>query len=391
MEDVANPYRLDTPLGGESTVEEVVPTQDKEDVPHGTPERGTPETPPETPETPQETDPTDPKEGKHYSRAELRSQLTTSQEELTKLRLEGQMRTQQYTDALAKQEELTREIKQRDESYVKDRTPVYDPSQDPEVSKPRAEAYELFIGAAAEMSPENAEIFEKDLQKQIIPFYADALSRGASALRAAREKLTEIFGEDGPKVYDAVKQIFPKVKVANEAESKNSITYFDRTREGYEKRRRSTIDDFSKIGKWTEDQIKANPDDPDAVISAAIGGNEEITKNLEVLLHKAATQSVGPPPLPPKATPEQVAQHRQQERDHHQFLQTAYRSKVQVKALTAVVKHLLDERNALLKRVTSASPANRADITPEGGKPAEKTTVPQGGDFSDIQNPYRGA
>ncbi len=110
-----------------------------------------------------------------------------------------------------------------------------------------------------------------------------------------------------------------------------------------------------------------------------------------MLTHKAAQASVGLPPLPPNASPEMVADFRQRERTHQQFLGTAFRRDVQVRALTAVVKHLMDERNALLKRVTSAAPANRAEISPEGGKPKEKTTVPQGGDFTEIQNPYRNA
>lgn len=386
FDSTANPYRVDEPLGGatDAPVEEVIPAVDPPPTEEIAPE--TAEITPETPEIKEE--PTE-KGGKHYSRSELQGKLDERLKELETLREEGSMRSQQYTDALAKQAELEKAIKERDENFVQSRTPVYDWRKDPEVAKPRQEISELVTDSAAEMTPENAVLFRKDLHL-ILGAYGDARSMGDVALRTFRDNLTEKLGEDGPKIFQAARAIFPRYRAASEAEEKNSINHFDTSREQHEKRRRAATEDFARIGRWTKEQIEANPDDPDAIISAAIGGDEEVLKNLEALAHKAAQASVGLPPLPPKASPELVAQHRAAERNREQFLGTAHRRDVQVRALTAVVKQLLDERNTLMKRVSAAAPANRADIVPEGAPKKEKTTVPQGGDFSEVQNPYRG-
>lgn len=380
LDQVVNPFSAEDNLSADFTPE--------------TPEIASetqPETNTEQP-TPTEGDPPseqDKATEKAPSRKDLAAQLEAANAQIAKLTEEGSTTSQKYKDAVTKQTELEEQVKARDTDFVKARTPVYDWKNDPEVFTPRREIFEHVTDAVVEMADETGKVFKESLG-DILNDYGNARSQGDLALRDYRGKLVERFGEDGVKIFNAARFILPKHIAATEAHQKNSVNHFENTRSTYEKRRREAAEDFSRIGRWTQEQIKAAPDDPDAIISAALGGDEELLKALDVQTHKAAQFSVGLPPLPADASREQVMQYREAEKNHQNFTQSAYRKDIQVRALSAIVKKLLDERSVLMKRVGSASPANRAEITPEDtSKPKPKSTVPTGGSFTEIINPHR--
>ncbi len=365
LDQVANPHVSDSPPP---------PTEEVQPTPTETVETA-PETVEKAPETVQ----------KPPSRSELTTQLTTATTELERVKSEVGVHEQKYKDALAKQEELQQQVKERDELFVKERTPTYRWQDDPDVAKPRAKAAAIFTDTLAELSPENEGVVRKDVFT-LIDEYGSARSTSAATLRTFREKLTETFGEDGPKVFDMVKRMYPEHAEALDAEQRNSITHFDRTRGNHEKSRREVTERFVQIGRATPEQIKANPDDINSIISAAVGGDEDLLKEIDIMARKAADATVGLPPLPPDVKPEIVAQYRDTERRRAQYMKSVFEKDVQLRVLTSIVKKLGTENETLKKRVTTASEANRPDIATEATK-KEVKKAPEG-KFDEISNPY---
>jgi hypothetical protein len=350
----------------------------------------TPETPPETPETPPETPESTPETPetrvRHPSRKDLTVQLESATTELEKLRADGAVYDQKYKDAVAKQAELEKQVADRDKDFVKARTPVYRWEDDPEVATPRREIVELLTDVAAEVTPETSNIIKKDLPL-ILTAYGEARSMGAEALRQFKDKLSQNFGDDAPTIWGSVKAMYPKHTAALEAESRNRAGFLDRTMTEHATRSRQYRDEFLQIGKMTPEQIAANPDDFNSVISAAIAGDEGLQKEIERMALQAAQATAGLPPLSDNATPEQIQAYRQTERNLREFKEkNAFRRDVEARALKAVVKKLVDENAALKKRVTGSVEANRPEATTTTA-PAAKPAKPVG-EYAEVHNPY---
>lgn len=393
LDFVPNPFLSDNPpedldpavaaaAASGRTVEPTPPDPDPpvEDEP-------TPETPPtaeDTPETP--ANPTE--KVRQPSRKDLSTQLEAANAELEKLRSEGAVYDQKYKDAVAKQAELEQKIEERDKDFVKAKSPVYRWEDDPEVAGPRREVLELLNDTVIDVAPETGKILQKDLTL-ILAAYGEARAGGADPLRQFKEKLVTNFGEDATTVLAAVRQMYPKHTAALEAQQRNSEGYFTRTITEHATRSRQLRDEFLQIGRMTPEQIAADPTNTNAVISAAIAGDEALLKEVEKMALSAAQATAGLPPLPLNATAEQVEAYRKAERNLNQFKETqAFRRDVEARVLQAIVKKLTDENTALKKRVEGSSVANRPDTTSGGAPTRTPERVKVDGEYAEIANPY---
>lgn len=393
LEATLNPFASDTPPAEELTPEAALATaagrEYEPETPAETPEttETTPETPAETPD-PAETTPETTEKPRQPSRKDLATQLETANAELARLKSESGVTTQKYKDAEAVRAELQTKLEERDKDFVKARTPVYNWKDDPEVAKPREEIVEMLNDVAAEVTPETAKIINADLIP-ILNAYGKARGDGAEALRGFRGLLIEKFGEDGERVWEATKAMFPKHNAAILAERKNSEGYFARTLTEHATRSRQFREEFSQIGRMTPEQIAQAPDSTNALISAAIGGDEALLKEVERMAMQAAQATAGLPPLPATATPEEVEAYRASERSLQQFKDTkAFRRDVEARVLEAIVKKLSNENATLRKRVGAAAEGNRPESTsstPTAPKAGGTKTL---GPYEDIPNPY---
>ena len=390
LEATLNPFASDTPPAEELTPEAALATaagrEYEPETPPETPEttETEPETPPETPETTETTL----EKPRQPSRKDLATQLETANTELARLKDENGVNSQKYKDAEAVRAELQTKLEERDKDFVKARTPVYNWKDDPEVSKPREEIVEMLSDVSAEVTPETAKIINQDLVL-MLNAYGQARGSGAEALRGFRTLLIEKFGEDGEKVWEAAKAMYPKHNAAITAEKKNSEGYFSRTVTEHATRSRQFREEFSQIGRMTPEQIAQAPDSTNALISAAIGGDEALLKEVERMAMQAAQATAGLPPLPATATPEEVEAYRASERSLQQFKDTkAFRRDVEARVLEAIVKKLSNENATLRKRVGAAAEGNRPESTsstPTAPRAGGTKTL---GPYEDIPNPY---
>lgn len=398
LDFVPNPFLADTPppedldpavaaaAAAGRTVEPTPPAEDEppppvEDAPPAAEDAPPAEDTPETPANPAE-------KVRQPSRKDLSTQLEAANAELAKLRADGEVYDQKYKDAVARQAALEKKIEERDKEYVKTKSPVYRWEDDPEVAGPRKEVVDLLNDTIIDVAPETGKVLQKDLTL-ILSAYGEARSLGAESLRLFKEKLVENFGEDATTVLTAVRQMHPKHVAALEAQKRNSEGYYSRTVTEYTTRSRTLREEFSQIGRMTPEQIAAAPDSTNAIISAAIAGDETMLKEIEKMAHKAAQATAGLPPLPPTATAEEIEAYRATERNLAQFKETqAFRRDVEARALQAIVKKLSDENAALKKRVEGSSVANRPDTTAGGAPSRTPERVKVDGEYAEIANPY---
>jgi flagellar motility protein MotE (MotC chaperone) len=390
LEATPNPFASDTPPAEELTPEAALAAsagrEFEPETPPETPETAEtdPETPPETPETTETT----PEKTRQPSRKDLATQLEAANAELAQVKAENGVTSQKYKDAEAVRAELQTKLEERDKDFVKARTPVYNWKDDPEVSKPREEIVEMLSDVSAEVTPETAKIINQDLVL-MLNGYGQARGGGAEALRAFRNNLIEKFGEDGEKVWEAAKAMYPKHAAAILAEKKNSEGYFARTLTEHSTRARQFREEFLQIGRMTPEQIAAAPDSTNALISAAIGGDEALLKEVEKMAMQAAQATAGLPPLPVTATPQEVEAYRKSELALRQFKDTkAFRRDVEARVLEAIVKKLSNENATLRKRVGAAAEGNRPESTATTTTPAKAGSTKNLGPYEDIPNPY---
>lgn len=326
------------------------------------------------------------------SRKDLSTQLETATAELEKLRSEGAVYDQKYKDAVAKQNELETKLAERDKEFAQARAPKYRWEDDPEVAKPRQEFLERFNDMLADVTAESAKMLNTDFM-HIVNAYGDARAKGPEALRAVKEKVLERFGEDTPNIWRTVQEVFPKHASALEAQKRNSENHFDRAVQWHQTRAREIRTAFSSIGRLTQEQIAAAPDDINSIISAAIAGDEKVLKEVEALAHKAAQGAAGLPPLPLDATPEVIEQYRIAEQRIAEFQQrTAWQRDVEARTLAAIVKRQGEELAALRKRVGTSAVANKPNVTSQTPTtPARSATgvdVPRTGEYAEVANPF---
>ena len=368
LADIHSPFNIDVPMG------DVIPETSPETV----------ETPPETAPPPPETPPVT--KTKEPSRSQLQTELETRQAELEKLRLEGQQATQKYQDEVAKRTELEQKVADFDKTYVQKESPVYDWRKDPEVAGPRNEITAMVEDAVPDFESDDARRQFKGNLPGFLNAYVKA--RGEDGLVDYKAELIDKFGEDGRQMFSLLRQMAPKHVAAMEAQARNSGNHFQRVHGDYETRSRATREEFSKIAREA-----AEGDDIGAAIVAAIGGDEELLKQADEIVTKAAMGAAGLPPLPPNAPAEYVQKHREAMHRRAEFMERhAFRRDAQARILAGVVKKLAAENETLRKRAGVAAVAGRADSKPSDPTPPEKkgTGLPDTG-FEEVVNPFANA
>ena len=324
------------------------------------------------------------------SRRMLQEELDAARAEIQRLTDDGKQWTEKHAAAEARATRLTEELAERDRRYASEQAPEYDWRKDREVAPLRQEIVSLVQQSAAELEDESAARLFRDEFPHMLQGYAQHLAAGH--LKPFREKLAESFGDDADRVLAALKAALPKHRLALEREQAGRTKWQETRQREFDDRRREASDSLSRLGHWSDDEIKSDPDHEDAIISQIAKANPKVAQEIDAMIERAIPLQAGLPPLPPDATPDQIRQHRAAAHYLEGLRASAPANALKVRVLTAALKSSYAELAKLRHRVSDAARANKPEAGyVEGAKPttgAATTTVPQGQDYETAKNPF---
>ena len=339
---------------------------------------------------------------KGYSRRELQGQLDETSAKLKELEENGQQVSQKYQDAEKSIADLRKELEARDQAYVAQAVPDYDPNQDEELQTIGKSIGSKLQSTVPFLNSDHARSTVKTQLPRMLEGFGHHLALGAIApfkelleqrlfTKEQLEESPEECARDLTEVIKLCRELYPDHVKYQETLTRNQETWDQKRETGYAEKRKGAEAVFGNIGTWTADQIKENPTHPQAILSGLMQANPKVAEEIKTLAKAHVEFAAGSRPLPRNANPQQIAQHREFQRRALQINANAVENAFYMQIIPNLVAHLYESNQKLTKRLAGSSAANRPDAATENGKAKTLATIPDlkpGQDISTVKNPY---
>lgn len=380
----ANPWLADENLLAGTPATELDDTSPETDVPPAT--QPTTEQSQQQPEKSEDDDDPpaqgQPPRGKQPSRTSLARELEAERSRIAEIEARAKQFEDQQKLAEQRAKDLEEEMTRTREEYKTSAIPKYDPDKDPAVTAPLREIAESRSELIAEMEPEGGAKLASQWDQILLGFEQ---ARAGNNLRWFKDKLAEEFpGENTESLYQTIKAIMPKAKAARTAREAGESTYIDTVKQTWNERRRVATEAMSRFGEWSDEEIAKNPDDAQALISAIARGNEKLRAHIKAHVPRFVPLLAGNEPLPPDATPEQIRQHRANERELEGIRAAAPAWAAERPILVAALRSAMDELKTLRARIPGAGASEPGAMFQPEPTPPAKGDITSG----DAPNPF---